>query len=141
MRPTVLLLLATVIALSLHGCAKKSEPLEDLQQPMSPEDLSRLRTAAPGRGAEVIPAAPVDVELEPLPPSGPYKPSAIEIQTALRNAGYYAGQIDGKLGPMSKKAIEDFQRDNGLTADGKVGPKTWSVLGPFLNAAQPAGAQ
>jgi peptidoglycan hydrolase-like protein with peptidoglycan-binding domain len=73
------------------------------------------------------------LKLEPLPPAGPYKPTAEEIQTALKNAGYYNGAIDGKLGPMSKKAIEEFQKANGLQVDGKVGPKTWLALSSHLN--------
>jgi len=55
-----------------------------------------------------------------------------EIQTALRNAGFYGGSIDGKIGPKTKKAIEDFQKANGLVVDGKVGPKTWGELEKYL---------
>ena len=44
------------------------------------------------------------------------------------------GSVDGKLGPKSKKAIEEFQKANGLKADGKVGPKTWEALSKHLNA-------
>ncbi len=62
------------------------------------------------------------------------KPSDEEIQTALKNAGYYTGSIDGKIGPKSKKAIENFQKENGLVADGKVGRKTWSKLQGHLSA-------
>jgi peptidoglycan hydrolase-like protein with peptidoglycan-binding domain len=56
-----------------------------------------------------------------------------QIQTALKNAGYDPGTIDGKLGQKSKKAIKDFQTANGLKADGKVGPKTWSKLSTYLS--------
>lgn len=59
--------------------------------------------------------------------------SAENIQKALQNAGMYQGKVDGKIGPRTKKAIEDFQKQNGLYADGKVGPKTWSKLKSFLN--------
>jgi len=71
---------------------------------------------------------PAVKEALPLPPQGPYKPTGIEIQTALKNAGFYTGNVDGKIGPKSKKAIEDFQKANGLKVDGKVGPKTWEAL-------------
>ncbi len=74
------------------------------------------------------------MKLEPLPPSGPYSPTNQEIQTALANAGYYKGSIDGKVGPKTKKAIEEFQKANGLKADGKVGPKTWEALSQHLTA-------
>jgi peptidoglycan hydrolase-like protein with peptidoglycan-binding domain len=38
-------------------------------------------------------------------------------------------QIDGIFGAVTKSAVEQFQRDSGLTADGIVGPATWAALG------------
>lgn len=55
-----------------------------------------------------------------------------EVQTALKNAGYYTGTIDGKIGALSKKAISNFQRDHGLNSDGIVGRKTWTELQRYL---------
>lgn len=63
------------------------------------------------------------------------KPTDQQIQQALKNAGLYDGAIDGKIGPMTKKAIRKFQIQNDLTVDGKVGKKTWIKLAPYLNAA------
>jgi peptidoglycan hydrolase-like protein with peptidoglycan-binding domain len=57
---------------------------------------------------------------------------SMDIQTALKNAGFYAGAIDGKIGPRSRKAIEEFQKAKGLKVDGKVGPKTWAELERYL---------
>jgi murein L,D-transpeptidase YcbB/YkuD len=56
------------------------------------------------------------------------------IQTALKNAGYYTGSVDGKIGPQTKQAIKEFQRTHGLSVDGKVGPKTWTQLAQYLPA-------
>ena len=50
------------------------------------------------------------------------------IQTCLKNAGFYEGKIDGIKGKKTRKAIRDFQKTNGLVADGVVGPKTWELL-------------
>lgn len=50
------------------------------------------------------------------------------IQTLLKDKGYYQGDIDGVIGPATRAAIKKFQRDNGLSADGKVGPQTWEKL-------------
>ena len=38
-------------------------------------------------------------------------------------------QIDGIFGPVTKTAVEEFQRADGLSADGIVGPVTWGKLG------------
>ena len=54
--------------------------------------------------------------------------TASEVQRALLRAGYDPGPIDGKPGKKTKSAIKAFQRKNGLTADGVVGDKTWSLL-------------
>ena len=55
-----------------------------------------------------------------------------DIQKALKNAGFNPGPIDGRMGPKTKKAISDFQRENNLTVDGIVGKKTWAKLNPYL---------
>ncbi len=54
------------------------------------------------------------------------------VQTALKNAGLYTGPIDGKIGPLSQKAIQVFQKERGLEPDGKVGLKTWAILKKYL---------
>ena len=67
------------------------------------------------------------------------KPTSEQIQTALKNAGFYQGNIDGKIGQKSKQAIKDFQAKNDLGVDGKVGPKTWEKLQPYLETTAAAG--
>jgi murein L,D-transpeptidase YcbB/YkuD len=64
-------------------------------------------------------------------PSGFTLPSA-QIQQALQGAGYYKGALDGKVGPNTRAAIKAFQADNGLTADGVCGRKTWAQLKSYL---------
>lgn len=61
------------------------------------------------------------------------KASISEVQKALKNAGYYDGKIDGKLGSRSKKAIHDFQLDHKLKSDGIIGKKTWNELRTYLD--------
>jgi membrane-bound lytic murein transglycosylase B len=42
----------------------------------------------------------------------------MEAQRLLTRLGFYDGEIDGKFGPASKKAIVDFQTSRGLAPDG-----------------------
>ena len=51
------------------------------------------------------------------------------IQTKLKNWGYYDGTVDGIFGSRTAEAVRYFQRKNGLTADGIVGPATLKALG------------
>jgi len=55
-----------------------------------------------------------------------------DVQTALKNAGYYTGAIDGKVGSGTKSAIVQFQKDNNLNSDGLMGRQTWNELKKFL---------
>ena len=51
-----------------------------------------------------------------------------EFQQALKNLGYYTAEITGKMGAKTEQAVKDFQRDHGLTADGRVGPATLQAI-------------
>ncbi len=64
-----------------------------------------------------------------------------EVQICLQNAGFYKGKIDGLKGKSTKKAIKEFQKANGLKADGKVGSKTWEVLSKYAAAGASAPAE
>jgi len=52
------------------------------------------------------------------------------LQTMLKALGYYqAYAIDGKFGPGTENAVEEFQEDVArLSIDGIVGPNTWGAL-------------
>ena len=51
------------------------------------------------------------------------------IQRSLKERGYYTGAVDGIYGTATKKAVSDFQKDNGLAVDGVAGKNTLSALG------------
>lgn len=133
------------------GCGKK-KTVEPQQEVLSIEMLSTMTAdskEAPG-SAQSAPQPPVSVaaaaaaapaDLPPLPPAGPYKPSIREIQAALKAVGVYSGKIDGISGPMTRRAIKDFQKANGLKVDGIVGPKTWSFLREQSQSAESTAGQ
>jgi len=138
LRKYLCILLVVVAAVNLSGCGKKQEASQELQEPLSMEALSNINAttgATPESKAPTVQqsAPATEAKLEPLPPAGPYKPSTKEIQAALKNAGCYLGLVDGKVGPMTKKAIEAFQKANGIKVDGKVGSETWAVLSSYLS--------
>jgi len=134
MKKSLLIVLAVFFVFYMFGCAKKEQAAEELQEPMSMEAMSTMPSEVKTTQAAQAPQA----KLEPLPPAGPYKPTNKEIQLALKNANLYMGAIDGIMGPKTKKAIEEFQRANGLKVDGKIGPKTWALLSAHLNPLPPA---
>lgn len=59
-----------------------------------------------------------------------------EIQTKLKNWGYYSGSVDGIYGSGTEEAVKSFQKKNGLTVDGKAGPATLKALGITGASAQ-----
>lgn len=52
-----------------------------------------------------------------------------EIQTRLKEWGYYSGAVDGVYGSKTEAAVKYFQSSNGLSADGQVGNQTLAALG------------
>jgi peptidoglycan hydrolase-like protein with peptidoglycan-binding domain len=55
-------------------------------------------------------------------------PEVRAVQRLLKIKFGYAINIDGIFGADTKTAVKDFQSDNGLVADGIVGPLTWKKL-------------
>lgn len=52
-----------------------------------------------------------------------------QIQTKLKQWGYYDGAVDGVFGSKTTAAVKLFQQRNGLTADGVAGPATLAAMG------------
>jgi len=50
------------------------------------------------------------------------------VQRRLRALGYQAGPVDGRFGPMTRRAVTAFQARHGLAPDGTVGPRTLARL-------------
>lgn len=54
------------------------------------------------------------------------------VQSVLNKIGYSAGTVDGFYGSQTYNAVITFQKNNGLTPDGIVGPETWGALEKYL---------
>ena len=59
---------------------------------------------------------------------GMHGEGVVIVQQILRDYGYYTGEIDGKCGPGTVRALQNFQRDYGLVADGVCGRQTYAVM-------------
>jgi putative peptidoglycan binding protein len=51
------------------------------------------------------------------------------VQTALQQEGYYQGEVDGLLGPLTRAALADYQRDHGLYTTAAIDQPTLASLG------------
>jgi len=82
------------------------------------------------------PPAPDAATGKPQPPAvfkrgilknGNFGPSVIYLQQLLNYQGVPV-MVDRTFGNATKEAVMAFQRREGLTADGIVGPGTWDAL-------------
>ena len=51
------------------------------------------------------------------------------VQAALQQQGYYHGEVDGLIGPLTRGAIADYQRDHGLYTTSTIDEPTLQSLG------------
>jgi len=56
-----------------------------------------------------------------------------QIQQKLQDQGFDVGQIDGMWGPQTSSALKEFQRQQGMDADGKLSQSTVSALGVSMD--------
>ena len=61
--------------------------------------------------------------------------NVVKVQQKLIQFGYLSGSADGRYGEKTRDAVLWFQRRNGLTQDGKVGPATAAALGVTLSGS------
>jgi hypothetical protein len=52
-----------------------------------------------------------------------------DVQGVLQEMGYYKGEVDGLLGPLTREALAAYQADNGLTQTAAIDEPTLDALG------------
>ena len=52
-----------------------------------------------------------------------------DVQAELQQMGYYKGEVDGLLGPLTREALTGYQTDQGLTATAVIDEPTLDSLG------------
>jgi hypothetical protein len=52
-----------------------------------------------------------------------------DVQAALQDMGYYKGEVDGLLGPLTREALTAYQSEQGLTATAVIDEPTLDSLG------------
>jgi peptidoglycan hydrolase-like protein with peptidoglycan-binding domain len=52
-----------------------------------------------------------------------------DVQAVLQQMGYYTGEVDGLLGPLTREALTAYQADQGLTATAAIDQPTLDSLG------------
>lgn len=75
------------------------------------------------REKEQKPPKPEPPKKEPVLRRGSKGEAVKELQRLLCGL-----EIDGSFGPLTEAAVIEFQKANGLTVDGIVGPETWGAL-------------
>ncbi len=96
-----------------------------------PETIAALRPSTLGTGG---PASDLG---EGILQPGTVGTAVTDLQIRLRDLGYYTGPIDGGYGQMTENAVIRFQRSQGLTADGVLGPATLAALDNPVAATLP----
>lgn len=63
-----------------------------------------------------------------------------KLQQDLTALGYYNGTVSGHFGSKTEAAVMNFQKKNGLTADGIAGAKTLSAIQSKLSGSSSSGS-
>ena len=59
----------------------------------------------------------------------PFDQVVADCQATLQEEGYYKGEVDGLMGPLTREALASFQRDHGLISTAALDQPTLSSLG------------
>jgi peptidoglycan hydrolase-like protein with peptidoglycan-binding domain len=122
------LALLAVIALALAACSSGSEDTTTSSSTTFPTETT-VATTTTAPATTTTPSTTTT--------TSPYGGATLLtqiIQQELRVLGYFNGEPDGLLGPVTEEALKEFQTAAGITADGEYGPETYIALADALEA-------
>lgn len=67
-------------------------------------------------------------QTKPVVKKGSRGAAVRRVQSRLTAAGFDTGGVDGVFGDRTESAVKAFQSQQGLAADGIVGPTTWAKI-------------
>ncbi|MCM3720224.1 cell wall hydrolase [Fictibacillus phosphorivorans] len=71
---------------------------------------------------------PSNVQAHGLLQSGSQGYEVSELQQRLKNMGFFYGPVTGYYGPITERAVMDFQYKSNLSSDGVAGPATFLMM-------------
>ncbi|HWR43870.1 3D domain-containing protein [Sporomusa sp.] len=91
--------------------------------------IPSVGSAAAPVAAVPVAAVPQEVPQEQAPLSVGIRGDKVRaVQKFLADGGFYAGEIDGVFGPVTAKAVKDFQQSASLQVTGTVDKETFTYL-------------
>lgn len=72
---------------------------------------------------------PYDGPIYSGPSARPFDQVVADVQSALQQQGYYHGEVDGLLGPLTRQALAEYQRAQGLYTTETIDQPTLQSLG------------
>ncbi len=123
------------------------DPQDDPQSARTqPPDLIRNHPAEASPSDSIPDSTEPEPEprTEPAAPTGPPLPlSSPEMitraQVALKEQGYYEGEVNGTMNARTSSSLKAFQRENNLPESGELDPPTAKKLG-ILGASSPVSS-
>lgn len=118
-----------VLALALTACSSGAEDTTTTTSTTFPTETTAATTT--------LPAETTSSSTTTTTTTSPYGGATLLtsiIQQELRILGYFNGEPDGILGPVTEEALREFQTEAGITVDGDYGPETYVALADALEA-------
>lgn len=129
---TILVYMSMVVVASVQNAPDPgSVPAYD--EPTPTPYVQAAPTATPTATATPRPTPVPTIDITPNPEYGTLQvgdrgDEVRRLQEELARYGYYEGDIDGVYGNQTRRAVEQFQYQHGLSADGMAGRITLTVL-------------